>query len=173
MSSVLDSWPAFGGTGPEGRATVARFTVLLVDDDDAVRRVMARYLKRLGCSVIEAADGLRALRLAGPESGIDLVLSDIALPGMRGPALVSESRARWPSLPAVLMTGFAPEALHPEDWPPDTPLLTKPFTLQDLRLCLARRLGPGAHAAPCSTPGSDPNAPGGRPEDPTDGRRPS
>jgi len=173
MSSLPDTRPASAGTGSGAGAPVTSFTVLLVDDDDAVRKVTARYLARLGYSVVEAADGRRALLLTGPESRIDLVLSDIALPGMRGPVLLSELRARCPSLRAVLMTGFAPEALHPEDWPPDTGFLAKPFTLQDLRLCLARRLGPGAHAAPCGTPASAGNTRGARPENPTDGRRPS
>lgn len=171
MPSLPDTRPA--ATGPGADAPVTSFTVLLVDDDDAVRKVTARYLAQLGYSVIEAADGRQALLLTGPESRIDLVLSDIALPGMRGPALLSELRARCPSLGAVLMTGFAPEALHPEDWPPDTGFLAKPFTLQDLRLCLARRLGPGALTTPRGTPASAGNGPGARPENPTAGRRPS
>jgi CheY-like chemotaxis protein len=126
MPSLPDTRPAPAETG--AGAPVTSFTVLLVDDDDAVRKVTARYLARLGYSVVEAADGRRALQLTGPDSRIDLVLSDIALPGMRGPVLLSALRARCPSLRAVLMTGYAPEALQPEYWPPDTGFLAKPFT---------------------------------------------
>jgi CheY-like chemotaxis protein len=108
--------------------------VLLVDDDDAVRRVTARYLALLGYTVVEAGEAGRALTAA--EGRVDVVLSDIGLPGMSGPALIEELRSRRPTLRTVLMTGFALEALRPEDWPPGTGFLTKPFTVDELRACL-------------------------------------
>jgi len=114
--------------------TCVRPTILLVDDDDAVRRVTARYLALLGYTVVEAADATRAL--AAAVGRIDVVLSDIGLPGMPGPALLEALRSTRPALRAVLMTGFSMEALHPESWPPDTRLLSKPFTIDELRACL-------------------------------------
>lgn len=112
--------------------------VLLVDDDAAVRRVTARYLALLGYTVIEAANAEEALAVSARDGRIDLVLSDIALPGIRGPALLQELRVRRPDVPAVLMSGFAPEALHPASWPAGTGFLTKPFDLSELRLSLRR-----------------------------------
>jgi CheY-like chemotaxis protein len=85
---------------------------------------------------VEAADATRAL--AVPEGSVDLVLSDIGLPGMPGPALLEALRSRRPTLQAVLMTGFSMQALHLEDWPPNTQLLSKPFTIDELRACLER-----------------------------------
>jgi CheY-like chemotaxis protein len=122
----------------------ARPTILLVDDDDAVRRVTARYLALLGYTVVEAADATRAL--AAAEGRVDVVLSDIGLPGMPGPALLEALRSRRPTLRAVLMTGFSMEALHPEAWPPGTRLLSKPFTIDELRACLESG-GAGSHCA--------------------------
>ncbi len=113
-------------------------TVLLVDDDTAVRRVTARYLGLLGYRVLEAADASEALALAAADVRIDVVLSDIVLPGMRGPALLQELRVLRPGVGAVLMTGFALEALHTADWPADTGFLTKPFDVGELRLSLSR-----------------------------------
>jgi DNA-binding NtrC family response regulator len=126
-----DGPPVVPPEGSEG-------TVLLVDDDAAVRRVTARYLVLLGYAVIEAANPADALALAAVDVRIDVVVSDIALPGMRGPALLQELRVGRPTVGAVLMTGFALEALHPGDWPPGTGLLEKPFDIDELRLSLNR-----------------------------------
>lgn len=112
-------------------------TVLLVDDDAAVRRVAARSLAMLGYAVVQAADAEAALGLVRAGGHFDLVLSDIALPGMRGSALLRELHASRPGLRVVLMTGFAWDALN-ADAPLDAPLLAKPFTIEDLRTCLER-----------------------------------
>jgi two-component system cell cycle sensor histidine kinase/response regulator CckA len=121
-------------TPPEAPLT----RVLVVDDDLAVRRVTGRYLAMLGYAVVEAADGQEALHHVGADGPFDLVLSDIALPGIRGPALVRELRARLPELRVVLMTGYAIEVLDPRDWPAATGFLLKPFSLAELRACLER-----------------------------------
>ncbi len=111
-------------------------TVLLVDDDRSVRKVTARYLAQLGYTVLEAADAADALALAHAGSGVDVVVSDIAMPGIRGPVLVRELQRRRPAIPAVLITGYAEEALQREDWPPGVVLLEKPFDVNQLRECL-------------------------------------
>lgn len=156
MSPLLDPNPAArAGTRPHPSRNGTGATILLVDDDDAVRRVLARYLVQLGYWVIEAGDAVHALLLTTPESRVDLVLSDIVLPGMRGPALLRELRLRWASVKTLLMTGYAEEALHREDWPPGTGLLVKPFALEELRLVLARQVGPGTNPVPCAAPTSE------------------
>jgi CheY-like chemotaxis protein len=96
--------------------------------------VTARYLGILGYTVLEAADATRAL--AAAEGRVDVVLSDIGLPGMPGPVLLKALRSRRPTVQAVLMTGFSMQVLHPEEWPPNTQLLSKPFTIDELRACL-------------------------------------
>jgi len=147
--------------------------VLLVDDDDAVSQVTARYLAMLGYTVVVAADAARALALAMQETRVDLVLSDIALPGMRGPALVRELRLRRPSLPTILMTGFAPETLSPEDLPHETGILTKPFTIEEIRVCLARKLGRETPSAPDGASASEKHTHASSCGDPASGRRQS
>ncbi|HTS86850.1 MAG TPA: response regulator [Gemmatimonadales bacterium] len=152
MLPLLDTESASAtGTGAHASGTGAQGTILLVDDDDAVRSVIARYLVTLGYVVIEAGDAVHALYLTTSESPVDLVLSDIVLPGLRGPALLHELRGRWPSVKTLLMTGFAEEALQPEDWPSGTGFLSKPFTIEELRLVLARAIGPGTNLLPCPT----------------------
>jgi DNA-binding NtrC family response regulator len=126
----------------------ARPTILLVDDDDAVRRVTARYLAMIGYTVVQAEDATHAL--AAMDSDIDVVLSDVGLPGMPGPALLQTLHAQRPSLRKVLMTGLAGEALSEDGWPPNTSLLSKPFTIDELRACLSGRREGSADARSAS-----------------------
>ena len=85
--------------------------VLLVDDDAMVRTVLAGQLEESGYQVTQASDGLHALaRLDGGEQP-DLLVTDFAMPGMNGLALIQEARARHPALPVLLLTGFADPAL--------------------------------------------------------------
>ena len=78
--------------------------VLVVDDDDAVRQLLASALARSGFSVLAAASGPKALKLFG--QSVDLVLSDIVMPGMDGIALAAEIRKLLPRVPIVLMSGW-------------------------------------------------------------------
>lgn len=139
-SAMVRARPDVNADADRTRPGPSGITVLLVDDDAAVRRVTGRYLALLGYTVVEAASGWDALALTRAELRIDLLLSDIALPGMRGPALLEALRQQQPALRAVLMTGYAAEALDPGQWPANTGLITKPFTLDELRACLARCL---------------------------------
>jgi CheY-like chemotaxis protein len=80
--------------------------VLLVDDDTAVREVTAEALRELGYQVAEAGSGGAALdRLE--DAMVDLLIVDLAMPGMSGAQLASRVRARWPDLPLLFVTGFA------------------------------------------------------------------
>jgi CheY-like chemotaxis protein len=81
--------------------------VLLVDDEKLVRETLAAELSERGWLLTEAADGLAALRVI--EAGqvpLDLLITDLAMPGMNGLALVAAARRRRPGLPAVLLTGL-------------------------------------------------------------------
>jgi PAS domain S-box-containing protein len=110
--------------------------VLLVEDEEPVRRVAARILERAGYRVLAVADGEDALRIAAATPRIDLLLTDVVMPGMSGTRLADHLRAARPSLPVLYMSGFSrdlPESLAP---PPGT-LLQKPFTPE----VLAARVG--------------------------------
>jgi PAS domain S-box-containing protein len=80
--------------------------VLVVDDEPLVRRALARALGSRGYTVLEADSGDEALALVEARGGVDLLLSDVVMPGMRGPELVRAFRARWPGRPALLMSGY-------------------------------------------------------------------
>lgn len=84
--------------------------VLLVDDDQAVREALAQELAGLGYRLIQAEDGVAALALLDGGEPVDLVVSDLSMPGMNGLALVQAAQERRPSLPAIILTGYAGEA---------------------------------------------------------------
>ena len=82
-------------------------TVLVVEDQDSVRRVASQALHSCGCRVLEAASGDEALRLAeAVQGGCQLVLTDVVMPGMSGKTLVEELRARWPEIKVLFMSGY-------------------------------------------------------------------
>ncbi|HUN40984.1 MAG TPA: response regulator [Acetobacteraceae bacterium] len=82
-------------------------TILLVDDDSAVREVVAAMLEDLGYRVVEADGGAAALDLLSTGNRVDLMLADFSMPGMSGMELLREATARRPELPVLLVTGYA------------------------------------------------------------------
>ncbi len=84
-------------------------TVLVVDDEAGIRDLTREILERAGLRVIEAGDGIQALRLLETIKP-DLLLTDIRMPGMDGIALAQEMGRRSPGLPVLLMSGFATSA---------------------------------------------------------------
>jgi CheY-like chemotaxis protein len=118
--------------------------VLVVDDDPFVRDVIAMILDGLGYAVTATGDGFEALRWLETEP-YDLVISDLKMPGLDGPALYKEILARWPtSGPRVLFTsGFAETFRYKEATGTlDVPVLRKPFTVDALRDAVDRMLTP-------------------------------
>jgi DNA-binding NtrC family response regulator len=79
--------------------------ILLVDDEEGYRELVARILTKAGYEVVQAADGIEALSLL-EKSKIDLVISDILMPVLNGYALVARLRAKWPHMPVILTTGY-------------------------------------------------------------------
>lgn len=114
-------------------------TVLVVEDDDAVRGLVVRILGSAGYDVLAAPDGRAALAVAEScERGIALVVSDVVMPGMSGPELVARLRARWPGLRALYTSGYASDALGEHGLPDaEHPVLDKPFDSGEL----LRRVG--------------------------------
>jgi two-component system cell cycle sensor histidine kinase/response regulator CckA len=113
-------------------------TILLVEDESAVRSLVARVLRRKGYTVLEASNGLEALgvyeRHAGP---VDIVVADVVMPEMPGPQLVGRLRERAPNLRILYMSGYASDQMpvYASDQMPvigDDAFIEKPFTLDAL-----------------------------------------
>ena len=87
-------------------------TVVLAEDESAVRALVCRWLERAGYLVLEAADGMEALELAGEHAGeIDLLLSDVVMPGMGGIELCRTLSELRPGFVCILMTGYSDREL--------------------------------------------------------------
>jgi len=86
-------------------ATAAR--VLLADDENVVREVLAEQLEEAGYSVLAAASGTEALALLAAGEAVDALVTDLTMPGMGGLEVIRAAQERHPGLPAVLLTGYA------------------------------------------------------------------
>ena len=109
-------------------------TLLLVEDEAAVRSSARRLLERNGYTVLEARHGGDALRIADEsERPIDLVLTDLVMPEMGGRELVERLRAHRPALKVVFMSGYTEKAIAVDGvMPPHTGFVEKPFTVEQL-----------------------------------------
>ena len=111
-------------------------TVLLVEDDDQVRPVTAGFLRELGYTVAEAANAEAAGALVHTLERLDLVVTDVAMPGADGPTLAARLRAERPGLPFLFVTGHPPgPALAGEA------VLRKPYTGAEFGAAVLERLG--------------------------------
>ena len=109
-------------------------TILLVEDEAKVRSMTRTVLQRHGYHVLEACDGLDALRVSEEHTGaIDLLVTDIVMPSVGGPALVPLLRELRPGIPVIFVSGYAPDGPHSKfDAPLDGPLISKPFPPETL-----------------------------------------
>jgi len=108
--------------------------VLLVEDEDAVRRGGKRMLETRGYTVHEAASGVEAMEILDELDGaIDVVVSDVVMPEMDGPTLLGEIRKRWPDMKFIFVSGFAEDAFA-RNLPEGSKFgfLPKPFSLKQL-----------------------------------------
>jgi PAS domain S-box-containing protein len=111
-----------------------RGRILLVEDEEAVRRFIQLVLERANYTVIPTANGDEAIeRYRADPDTIDLVLTDVVMPYRSGPELADELRRIRPAVRVAFMSGYTGgTAAHPIDFPADTPLLEKPFTIDRL-----------------------------------------
>jgi CheY-like chemotaxis protein len=118
-------------------------TILLVEDEAAVRNLAKKILAQKGYRVLEASDGAIALRVAAGHVGeIDLVLTDVAMPNLGGRGMVEELRELSPGLRVLFMSGYPKEEVFPDkDTAKNTPYLQKPFTSETLFLEVRSALG--------------------------------
>lgn len=114
--------------------------ILIAEDEDSLRRFVARALVMDGHEIVEAGDGAEALDHV-MESSFDLLLSDIRMPVMDGIALATATAEQKPGMPILLMTGYAEQRERAE------PLMQivvdvvpKPFSLPDIRQAVADAL---------------------------------
>lgn len=121
------------GTTPALAASPAR--ILVVDDDEEVRHVTASFLSGFGYTESEAADGASALAMM-ERTAFDLVVADLAMPGMNGIELAAEVRQRFAEIPILILTGHAEAMTIPDD----LPVLAKPFESSELARCVSSLL---------------------------------
>jgi PAS domain S-box-containing protein len=116
------------------RDVTGQDTILLVEDEEAVRSFAARALKLRGYNVIEAAGGEEALEVVrSARMPIDLIITDVVMPNMDGPTLVRHVRQMKPEIRIIFMSGYAEEAFRRNDEKAeDLHFLPKPFGLKQL-----------------------------------------
>ena len=107
--------------------------ILVVDDEDMVRNLVVMQLRSLGYQVLEASDVRRAEQILASAEPIDLLLTDLSMPGdMTGPELAKEAKLRRPGLKALIMSGRDDDALSQSEQ--NVHFLPKPFIRMDLAL---------------------------------------
>ena len=116
--------PSFGAIGEE--------TVLVVEDQDQVRKLVCQHLRNLGYTVLEAKDGVSALRLASSYAGVvHLLVSDVVLEGMNGCELYDRLAGERPGIKVLFMSGYAKDILSRHGVSDEgVALIQKPFTHQ-------------------------------------------
>jgi PAS domain S-box-containing protein len=118
-------------------------TVLLVEDDELMRRLTRQLLEEHGYQILEAKDGTAALEIGGAHPGrIDVLLTDVVMRGLSGPDLVSQLQRSRPGTKAVYMSGYTGELIAGHEMGKQgVPLLEKPFTRAGLLRILHDALG--------------------------------
>jgi signal transduction histidine kinase len=115
--------------------------VLVVEDDDQVRAYVVETLTMLGYDVLEAADAGNAIRLLDEYKSVDLLLTDVVMPGMNGRKLAEEAKQRRPSLKVLYMTGYSRNAIvHQGRLDPGVELMQKPLSSGQLADTIRRVL---------------------------------
>ena len=139
-------------SGPIGlNAAGGSELILLVEDEASVRRVARRALELHGYTIMEAADGAAAIALI-EEHDVDLLLTDVMMPGMLGPQVAEEILRRRPGTPVLFMSGHSDEIVRGGLLDPATPFLAKPFTPKQLALKVRESLDSAQAAARPSVP---------------------
>lgn len=139
-STVLGHTVATTTTGRAGETAAHFATVLLVDDDNAVREVTREMLHDLGYRVLEAGSGGAALDLIDRTPRLDLLIVDFAMPGMNGAEVARLARMRRANLPVLFITGFADRSAIEGIEEPQ--ILRKPFVEHELAESVRSALSP-------------------------------
>ncbi|WDI94903.1 response regulator [Xanthomonas campestris] len=136
--TVGEALPPPPPNAPRGRSQ----RILLVDDTDVVRMMVSEVLSDAGYHVIEAENADGALAQLRADAHIDMVVSDVGLPGMNGRDMADVARDLRPGLPILFITGYAENAATRQEFLAEgMALLPKPFSLNDLLNTVSRMLG--------------------------------
>lgn len=132
--------PVEAGPGELARDWSGGGRLLLVEDEVMVRAVAERALARAGYNVTTCSDGEEGLARMEAGEPFDLVVSDVVMPGMDGPAMVRAIRALRPDVPVLFMSGYAEEHLRQDIDIPDMHFIAKPFSVQEIGDAVSRVL---------------------------------
>ena len=126
--------------------------MLVVEDEAAVRRLLEKQLSQLGYRVLACEDGASALALAARTERLDLLLTDVIMPGMNGRELANRLRRERPGVGVVFISGYTGDVLDAQgSLDPGEELIAKPFEVGELaqrvRRALDRRAGHAARNA--------------------------
>jgi CheY-like chemotaxis protein len=123
-----------------------RGTVLVVEDDERVRQLTVTRLKIIGYQVLEASDGAKALDILARGDPVDLVFTDLIMPGgLSGWDVVTRAREMRPGIRVLLTSGYAEELVHGDNLQRERlRVLRKPYRQADLVVALQDALGGGA-----------------------------
>jgi two-component system cell cycle sensor histidine kinase/response regulator CckA len=118
----------------------SRPVVLIVDDEDMIRTLVRSLLEANGYRVVEAENGRRAVEVLQQDlEDVDLLITDVRMPGLTGPELVRQMRAERPALPIIFISGYTGDAEMDHPACRATEYIAKPFPLPNL-LAAVRRL---------------------------------
>jgi signal transduction histidine kinase/ActR/RegA family two-component response regulator len=131
-------------------------TILVVEDAAALRDLVCQALSVSGCTVLSAPEAQEALRILSQQKGaIHLLITDVIMPGMNGPALAKQVRALRPETKILYMTGYSGEFVRSDMLIPGVSFIQKPFTPADLRRKIRKMLAdkPAAKSAVAGSAG--------------------
>ncbi|WP_278446686.1 ATP-binding protein [Stutzerimonas kunmingensis] len=128
---------------PERTPTGAGETILVVEDEPVVRSLVVEVLNELGYETLEAGEASEALCITESEQRIDLLISDVGLPGMNGRQLADIARQQRPGLKVLFATGYAESFAAHDFLGPDMAVITKPFAIDVFATKVGEMLGNG------------------------------
>ncbi|MDB5931634.1 MAG: baeS [Polaromonas sp.] len=130
-------------------------TLLVVEDDPAVRMIVLDELNELGYITLEAMDGPTALPILQSSQKIDLLISDVGLPGMNGRQIAEIGRQYRPELPVLFMTGYAQSAAARSEFlAPGMQMISKPFSMDEMAAKIRHMLSGKNAAGAVTAPGN-------------------
>jgi signal transduction histidine kinase len=140
MAGVFSTNPSAAAASPAPPAGNGQL-VLVVEDDDEVRRLTHSMLKELGYAVLAAASATEALAILDTNRAVVLLLTDVVMPGMNGRKLADEALRRRPELKVLFATGYTRNAMLHNGFDDGVELIMKPYSLEALGEKVARVLG--------------------------------
>jgi DNA-binding response OmpR family regulator len=110
---------------------MSKKTILLIEDDDLLRKTMKQFVEESGYVVLEAKDGLEGIEMINKET-FDLIITDVVLPHVSGIGVIKMAKTRRPEIPIICITGYGyfPEKLAEEEHADK--VLHKPFAFKEL-----------------------------------------